>query len=119
MKKQIIIASVLIASLAAYTTYNNKEMTSARTKFVNDCKASDGIYAEGVLTDKDWESKSNDGKGMYVLKFTKHDLVEPTKATLPGIKSELDAPRRKLEHGKSYSVCMKKDHVLIDYYKSF
>lgn len=117
MKKQIIIATVLIASLAAYTTYNNKEMTKAREKFVNDCKANDGIYAEGVLTDKDW--KGSETKGMYVLKFTKHDLVEPTKATLPGIKSELDAPRRKLEHGKSYSVCMKKDHVLIDYYKSF
>lgn len=117
MKKQIIVIGTLIVGLAAYTTYNSKALTEEREKFVKACDSNDGIYAEGVLTDKDW--KGPETKGMYVLKFTKHDLAEPTRATLPGVKAELDAPRRKLEHGKSYSVCMKKDHVLIDYYKSF
>lgn len=118
MKKQIIIATALIAGLAAYTAYTTKALTAEREKFVKACEANRGIYAEGVLTDMDWETGKN-GKGMYLLKFTKHDLEKPTKATLPGVKADLDKARRKLEKGKSYAVCMKQDHVLIDYYKSF
>ncbi len=128
MKKQIIIGSVLIASLAAYTFYNSEAMTKERDAFMGNCETNKGIYAEGVLTEMEWRHEgcttkkcdpAKEGKGEYLLTFTKHDLAKPTVATLPGVKVDLDAPRRKLEHGKSYSVCMKTDHVLIDYYKSF
>lgn len=122
MKKQIIAATVIIAGLAAYTLYTSEELTSERDNFVKNCASNNGIYAEGVLTKKVWRAADEtqpDGKGQYLLTFVRHDLVAPTKATLPGIKQELDAPRRKLERGKSYSVCIKQDHELIDYYKSF
>lgn len=128
MKKQIIIGTLIMATLAAYSLYNSDALTTERKTFVADCETNNGIYAEGVLSKMEWrhagcKTKKCDpdkgGQGEYVLTFTRHDLVKPTVATLPGIKEELDAPRRKLEHGKSYSVCMKKDHVLIDYYKSF
>jgi len=128
MKKQATIVAVLIASLAAYTMFNSKEMANAREKFVGDCKTSDGIYAEGALIEREWRpegcatkkcDQTKEGNGKYVLTFRKHDLVEPTTATLPGDKKQLDARRPKLERGKSYSVCMKKDYELIDYYKTF
>ena len=122
MKKQIIVATVLVAGLAAYTFYNTGELTSQREAFLTNCEKNKGIYAEGVLIKKLWradEAAAEEGKGKYLLTFVKHDLVKPTKATLPGMKKELDAPRRKLEKGKSYSVCMKQDFELIDYYRSF
>lgn len=122
MKKQIIAATVIFAGLAAYTLYSSEELTSERETFVTNCATNNGIYAEGVLTKMVWlpeDEAMKDGKGKYLLTFVRHDLVAPTKATLPGLKQELDAPRRKLEKGKSYSVCIKQDHELIDYYKSF
>ncbi len=128
MKKQVIIVGVLIASLAVYTTFSSKEMANTRQAFVASCKENGGIYAEGALTKMEWRpqgcvakecDQTKAGKGKYLLTFSKHELAEPTVATLPGAKQELDAPRRRLERGKSYSVCMKKDYELIDYYKSF
>lgn len=128
MKKQAALIVVLIVALAVYTTYTSKTLTQDREKFVESCQSNNGIYAEGVLTKMQWRpegcttkkcDETKDGKGKYLLTFVKHDLVKPTLATLPGVKKELDTPRRKLDHGKSYSLCMKKDYELIDYYKSF
>lgn len=122
MKKQIIIATGLIASLAAYTLYNTEALTTERAAFLAACEARKGLYAEGVLTKMKWKAEDTtkpEGQGIYRLEFSKHELTPPTVATLPGKKTELDAARPKLERGRSYSVCMKKDYELIDYYKSF
>lgn len=128
MKKQIIIGTLIMAALAAYSVYNSDALTTERKTFVAACEKNNGIYAEGVLSEMEWRhagcttktcDETKGGQGEYVLTFNRHDLVKPTIATLPGDKVELDAPRRRLERGKSYSVCMKNDHVLIDYYKSF
>lgn len=122
MKKQIIIGTAIMATLAAYTLYNTEALTTERETFLASCEAKNGIYAEGVLTKKKWKAeneKAVDGKGTYRLEFAKHELAKPTVATLPGIRTALDAARPRLDRGKSYSVCMKKDYELIDYYKSF